>query len=206
MTGFAASIADANICCSFSGSVRSAIFASSGRRTRRPGSAPSPASGPASAAARCLNCSVAAAQLSRSVIDSIGLAGAEFARTCRIFTWCLLRIRGADGAQIISSAPGRSPQALLRPVASWPAQPHDRGAGPGVFLSSRIRSMHTSTASPPGTRYPPGRAPAAGGTQPGCGDRRLRAEAGQVVIGHEPRMAMDRAVRGAVGAEFPGRR
>ena len=26
------------------------------------------------------------------------------------------------------------------------------GEGPGVFLSSRIRSMHTSIASPPGTR------------------------------------------------------
>ncbi len=47
--------------------------------------------------------------------------------------------------------------------------------------------------------------PRAGGTRLGRGDRRLRAEAGQVVIGHEPRMAMDRRVRCAAGAEFPGR-
>ena len=47
--------------CTCSGSVRSAIAASRGRSVRRPGSRDSPASGPASAPGRCLNCSAVAA-------------------------------------------------------------------------------------------------------------------------------------------------
>jgi hypothetical protein len=80
------------------------------------------------------------------------------------------------------------------------------GAGPGVFLSSCFRSMHTSIASPGEHAVAAGDAlPQAGGTRLGRGDRRLRAGAGHVVVGHGPRMVMDRGVRCAAGAEFAGR-
>ena len=70
MTGFAVSIADANSCCTATGSAASAICASRGRRVRRPGRVPSPASGPASAAVRCLNCSVVAAPSAKHSVQA----------------------------------------------------------------------------------------------------------------------------------------
>ena len=64
-------IALANMACSASGSVASAIDASRGRRVRTSGSTASlasPASGPAASAVRCLNCSIVAAPSSNPML------------------------------------------------------------------------------------------------------------------------------------------
>ena len=74
MTGSAVSIADANSRCTATGSAASAICASRGRRVRRPGRVPSPASGPASAAVRCLNCSVVAAPSAKHMLTAASTA------------------------------------------------------------------------------------------------------------------------------------
>src|SRR5487761_1395393 len=144
-------MACANMACSSSGSARPARPASAGRRVRRSGSVTSPASGPASAAARCLNCSVVAAPSPKQALTAASSRVPPRSPPAAAASTCPAPACAANACSSIAPAyRDHAVPSATTPPAAGTSPPGGTAPAPGTGTAAGAGAGGTGTASGPG--------------------------------------------------------